>query len=193
LLEQEVSPSLDEDLNPQFDERVIVEAAQKGDTDALGILYEYYFPRIFRFVSVRVFQQEDAEDIVNDIFMRIVSNISRFRWEGAPFGAWVFRIARNEVVNHIRRSSRQLQKEPLFDSIPDEKRDHVGDLEKEEALEYVRAASASLPAAQRDVIALRFGADLSVAETAKVLGKTENNIKVLQHKAIVRLREIVKL
>ena len=104
-----------------------------------------------------------------------------------------FRIARNEVVNHIRRSSRQLEKEPLFDSIPDEKRDHVGDLEKEEALEYVRAASASLPAAQRDVIALRFGADLSVAETAKVLGKTENNIKVLQHKAIVRLREIVKL
>tara|TARA_B100000029_G_scaffold515342_1_gene621864 strand:+ start:10283 stop:10864 length:582 start_codon:yes stop_codon:yes gene_type:complete len=193
LLEQGVSPSLDEDLNPQFDERVTVEAAQKGDTDALGILYEYYFPRVFRFVSVRVFQQEDAEDIVNEIFMRIVSNISRFRWEGAPFGAWVFRIARNEVVNHIRRSSRQLEKEPLFDSIPDEKKDHVGDLEKEEALEYVRAASASLPAAQRDVIALRFGADLSVAETAKVLGKTENNIKVLQHKAIVRLREIVKL
>ena len=68
-----MSPSLDEDLNPQFDERVTVEAAQKGDTDALGILYEYYFPRVFRFVSVRVFQQEDAEDIVNDIFMRIVS------------------------------------------------------------------------------------------------------------------------
>lgn len=188
-----MSPSLDEELSPQFDERVTVESAQKGDTDALGILYEYYFPRVFRFVSVRVFQQEDAEDIVNDIFMRIVSNISRFRWEGAPFGAWVFRIARNEVVNHIRRSSRQLAKEPLFDSIPDEKRDHVGDLEKEEALEYVRIASASLPAAQRDVIALRFGADLSVAETAKVLGKTENNIKVLQHKAIVRLREIVEL
>ncbi len=188
-----MSPSLDEELSPQFDERVTVESAQKGDTDALGILYEYYFPRVFRFVSVRVFQQEDAEDIVNDIFMRIVSNINRFRWEGAPFGAWVFRIARNEVVNHIRRSSRQLAKEPLFDSIPDEKRDHVGDLEKEEALEYVRIASTSLPAAQRDVIALRFGADLSVAETAKVLGKTENNIKVLQHKAIVRLREIVEL
>ncbi len=188
-----MSPSLDEELSPQFDERVVVESAQKGDADALGMLYEYYFPRVHRFVSVRVFRQEDAEDIVNEIFMRVVSSIDRFRWEGAPFGAWIFRIARNEVVNHIRRSARQLQKEPLFDSIPDAKSDHVGDLEKEEAFEYIRAASANLPEAQRDVIALRFGADLTVAETARVLGKTENNVKVLQHKAIVRLREMVNL
>ena len=179
------------ELAPDFDERAAVEAAKGGDQRALTALYEFYFPRVYRYVSGRVRSTEDAEDVTEEIFLRIIANLERFTWRGLPFGAWVFRIARNEVASHARRQIRRGVPAALSEAIPDDRQDHVAAYELEATLEVVRAATERLPTAQRDVISLRFGAGLSVAETAQALGKTENNVKVLQHKAIAKLQGMV--
>ncbi len=180
------------ELAPEFDEQAIVEAAQRGDQTALGALYDHYFPRVYRYVSTRLATAEDAEDVTTEIFLRVIENLRSFTWRGLPFGAWVFRIARNEVVSHVRRQKVRTATAPLTESIRDPAPDHVDELVTAFAIASVREATERLPEAQRQVISLRFGAGLSVAETAQALGKTENNVKVLQHKAIAKLQTMVR-
>ena len=180
------------ELAPDFDERAIVDAAQVGDQQALAALYDHYFPRVYRYVSTRLSTTEDAEDVTTEIFLRIIENLRRFSWRGLPFGAWVFRIARNEVVSHVRRQKVRSATAQLSETIQDPSPDHVDQIVTAFTVATIRQAAEKLPEAQRQVIALRFGAGLSVAETAASLGKTENNVKVLQHKAIAKLQVMVR-
>ncbi len=178
-------------LAPEFDEQATVEAAQRGDQRALSDLYEYYFPKVYRYVNARLATSEDAEDVSTEVFLRIIDNIGSFTFCGLPFGAWVFRIARNEVVSFVRRQKVRGVTAELNESIADLNADHVVEIETQFTIAVVREAAERLPEAQRQVIALRFGAGLSVAETAAALSKTENNVKVLQHKAIAKLQTMV--
>jgi RNA polymerase sigma-70 factor (ECF subfamily) len=178
-------------LAPDFDERAVVEAAQRGDQRALSELYEYYFPRVYRYVNARLGSSEDAEDVTTEIFLRIIDNVASYTFRGLPFGAWVFRIARNEVVSFVRKQKVRGLTAELTESIADANADHVREIETQFTIAVVRQATERLPEAQRQVIALRFGAGLSVAETAQALNKTENNVKVLQHKAIAKLQTLV--
>jgi RNA polymerase sigma-70 factor (ECF subfamily) len=180
-----------EQLAPDFDEQATVEAAKLGEAEALGTLYEHYFPRVYRYVVSRLRSNEDAEDVTEEIFLRIIDNIANFEWRGLPFGAWVFRIARNEVVSHVRRQKNRGQSTQLTESIPDDARAHTEQVEIDLTFRAVQAVIEQLPEAQRQVITLRFVAGLSVAETAQSLKKTENNVKVLQHKAIARLQQLM--
>ena len=179
-------------MTPDFDEKAIVDAAQEGDQVALSALYDHYFPRVYRYVSTRLSTTEDAEDVTTEIFLRIIENLRKFSWRGLPFGAWVFRIARNEVVSHVRRQKVRSATAQLSESIQDPSPDHVDEIATAFTIATIREAAERLPEAQRQVIALRFGAGLSVAETAKALSKTENNVKVLQHKAIAKLQIMVR-
>jgi RNA polymerase sigma-70 factor (ECF subfamily) len=181
-----------DELAPEFDEYTIVEAAKSGDNGALSSLYEQYFPRVYRYTAARLGNSDDAEDVTTEVFLRIVENINSFTWRGLPFGAWVFRIARNEVVSFVRRQKTRGGATQLSEMIPDTAEDHTLALETKFAIAEVRLAAEKLPEAQRQVIALRFGAGLSVAETAAALKKTENNVKVLQHKGIARLQQLVR-
>jgi len=180
------------ELAPEFDEQAVVEAAQQGDQASLGMLYDHYFPRVYRYVASRLSSNEDAEDVTTEIFLRVIENLRSFSFRGLPFGAWVFRIARNEVVSHVRRQKVRSATAELSETIRDPSPDHVDELVIAFTVATVKAAAEKLPEAQRQVIALRFGAGLSVAETAQTLGKTENNVKVLQHKAIAKLQIMVR-
>jgi len=181
-----------EESVPGFDEQAIVLAAQRGDEGALTTLYEHYFPRVYRYVAARLGNTEDTEDVTEEVFLRLIDNIGSFTFRGLPFGAWVFRIARNEIVSHVRRQKVRSATAPLSEFIPDLSADHVTATEFSFTMAEVREATGKLSEAQRQVIALRFGAGLSVAETAASLKKTENNVKVLQHKAIARLQTLVR-
>ena len=177
-----------EQLAPEFDEFAIVEAAKSGDQSALTRLYEHYLPKVYRYVATRLPTSEDAEDVTEEIFLRIISNLGSFTWRGLPFGAWVFRIARNELVSHVRKQKSRLVAAELTEYIPDPSPDYTEQVENELTFQVVRKAMTRLPEAQRQVVALRFVAGLTVAETAEALKKTENNVKVLQHKAIAKLQ-----
>ncbi|MGE5597483.1 MAG: RNA polymerase sigma factor [Hyphomicrobiales bacterium] len=184
-------PSVDE-LVPEFDEQAVVEAAKRGSQAALAELYEHYFPKVYRYCVTRLGPGEDAEDVTEEIFLRVIDNIGGFSWRGLPFGAWIFRIARNEVVSHVRKQKVRGNVTQLNETIRDNSEDELLRVETELTVAVIREAAEQLPEAQRQVIALRFGAGLTVAETAKALNKTENNVKVLQHKAVARLQQMVK-
>jgi len=180
-----------DELVAEFDEFTLVEAAKNGNQRALSELYEHFFPKVYRYAAARLGNTEDAEDVTEEIFLRVVHNIQSFSWRGLPFGAWVFRIARNEVVSHVRREKTRGATTELTETIQDHSADHATAIEFQFTMQSIRVATEKLPEAQRQVIALRFGAGLSVAETAQALSKTENNVKVLQHKAIAKLQQLV--
>jgi RNA polymerase sigma-70 factor, ECF subfamily len=174
------------------DERTLVDRAREGDVSAQGAIFDFYWPKIVRYTYAHCGNQHDAEDIASEVFLRMVEAIGRFQWrENVPFTAWLFRIARNQVVTHYRRSGNVL---PLVD---DGVGDPVDDDDPQEAVEFqlemdeVYRAAEKLPKLQQEVIRLRFAADLSLADTARILEKKENNIKQLQHKAIAKMRQLL--
>jgi RNA polymerase sigma-70 factor (ECF subfamily) len=170
-----------------------VDRARVGNREALGDLYDLYLTRVYRYVLAHVGRPAEAEDITAEIFLRLVENIGRFEWQGVPFSAWLFRIARNQVITHHRKKggrpgSVSVEEFDVEDSRPGPEW-HV---EQRITTEEVFDACQQLPSSQRQVISLRFGAGLSVKETADSLGKTENNVKVLQHKAIAKLQRLLR-
>ena len=180
-------------LSPE-EERSLVDHARTGESEALGRLYDAYVARLYRYCLTRVGDETEAEDLAEDIFLKVLGAIERFEWRPAadgqsiPFGAWLFRIARNEVASFQRRSAARPAPAELSEQIRDLRRGPQELTETKLTIEEVFRAVRELPEAQREVILLRFASGLSVAETAAALGKNQPNVKVLQHKGIRRLR-----
>lgn len=175
------------------EERALIERACAGDRFAIGALYDLHVDRIYRFILFRVNgNHSDAEDITADVFIRMVEYLPRYEWKGVAFQAWLFRIATNQVVSHYRKPGNRAGT-PIDDmEVADP---HAGPdalVDHRLTLKDVYEAAKKLPEAQRRVIELRFGSDLSVRETAQILNKSENNVKVLQHKALERLKKLLR-
>jgi RNA polymerase sigma-70 factor, ECF subfamily len=164
----------------------LAEAATAGNVEAVGRLYDTLVVPIYRYVAVRVHRREDAEDLTQLVFERIVSSLPRYRSRGRPFEAWAFRIARNAVIDHIRRDRAH---EPLgadLDAGHDETPDRLT-LRGEEIRE-LRSAIQLLTADQQEALALRFAAGLSAEEAAEVMGKRAGTVRGLTFRAIASLR-----
>jgi RNA polymerase sigma-70 factor (ECF subfamily) len=168
-----------------------VDAARAGDEGAVAELYNAYFPRVYRYMLARTGNVGDAEDLAEEVFIRVLDALGRFEWREAPFSAWLFRIAHNAIVSHQRRNGARGRLTRLSPLLPVKTQGPEEMVEARMTLDEVMRATEKLPEAQRQVIALRFGAGLSVAETARTLGKGEGNVKVIQHKAIAKLREFL--
>jgi RNA polymerase sigma-70 factor (ECF subfamily) len=173
-------------------ERETVDRARAGDQQALGDLYDWYMPRVYRYAVARIGNPVEAEDLTEEVFLKMLGAIGSFRWKDVPFSSWLFRIAHNHVATHFRRNA---QRGGPTSAIPEEmvdgRHDIAASVEAQMTMEEVRRATQLLPNAQREVIALRFAVGLSIADTAKVLGKREGNIKALQHKAVARLQRLL--
>ena len=169
------------------DEERLVRQAQGGDSAAFTSLYELYFDRVYRYIVVRVSNRTDAEDITSRVFVKCVESIGGFKWRGAPFASWLFRIAHNLIIDHYRRNKGR-------ESVPLEDFMGVDETEPDQAaylklsLENLKQAMVKLTESQRQVIGFRFVAELSLAETAKAMGKSEGAVKSLQHSALLALR-----
>lgn len=182
-------------MSPNSDahsERLVVDAARTGSEAALSELYTLYFPRVYRYILARTGNSYDAEDLTTEVFMKVLEAIERFEWREAPFSAWLFRIAHNAVISQRRKDGARGRSAPLNEGLAQDSRGPDELVENRLALNEIMDAAQKLPEAQRQVIALRFGAGLSVAETARAMNKGEGNVKVIQHKAIAKLREMVR-
>jgi RNA polymerase sigma-70 factor, ECF subfamily len=165
----------------------LVNRAKAGDAEAFAALYDLYSERVYRFVVVRVPQPADGEDILQQVFLKVIEALPRYEQRGLPFGAWLFRIARNTVIDFGR--TRRVA-EPLDDEAG-RKADPVDPslvIEQRAEVDEIRAALAELTSEQRDVIVFRFFAELSHAEIGAILGKREGTIRVIQHRALETLR-----
>jgi RNA polymerase sigma-70 factor (ECF subfamily) len=167
----------------------LVARAQEGDRDALEELYLLHFDRIYGYLHVTVGNRHDAEDLTTQTFLKMIQSIGGFKWQSAPFSAWLFRIAHNLAMDHFR-SHRRWQPEA---EVPEP----VGpplDTAEEGAFESIGRASMlemieSLSPDQQQVLTLKFVFDFSNAEAATILGKTEGAVKSLQHRALASLQK----
>lgn len=178
-------------------ERALVARASQGEAEAIGLLYDAYVTQVYRYCLGRVRHSADAEDLAEEIFLKVIGAIEGFEWrvlgesERSPFRAWVFRIAHNHVVSFHRRAAARGPLAELSETMHDDRRGPQDLTETKIAIEEVMAFVRQLPDAQRDVILLRFVSGLSVAETAATLDKQQTNVKVLQHKGIQRLKRLM--
>ncbi len=169
-------------------EESLIRRAKQHDQVALTRLYEENFDRIYRYIVLKIGDRTEAEDMTQQVFLNAIQSISSYNWRGMPFSSWLYRIAHNQVVDHLRKKSRRTTV-PLDESLPAVADDPGHAAEQKVEIEAVIAATRGLTAAQQEVISLRFGGELSVAEVARTMGKSEGAVKALQHSAIVALRK----
>ncbi len=167
-----------------------VTLAQRGDVQAVGRLYDQHHEALFRYIWVRVGENQLAEDMTGDVFMRMLDALPRFRPTDVPFRAWLYRIARNMIVDHFRKVKSH-SVEPLQESHAeiDSEDNPALTVEQKLSSERLHQALESIDEVQREVVSLRFFAGLSLEETATALEKTEAAVKALQHRGLAALRQ----
>jgi RNA polymerase sigma-70 factor (ECF subfamily) len=166
----------------------------REDPEAFGLLYERYVDRIYNYIYYRTGNHHDAEDLTARTFYRAMNHISRYVDRGAPFSAWLYRIAHNLVANwHRDRCRRQIIS--LEDMVVGRlKREGPASLaEEKEEQDLLLQTGRWLPPARKQLIILKFVEQMSNAEIGEVMGRTEGAIKSLYHRTLVSLRkELVK-
>lgn len=165
----------------QDDERALIAAAQ-DDPARFGDLYDRYVHRVYGFVSRRVGNRAEAEDITSAVFEQALASLPRFEWRGVPFAAWLIRIAANALADHWRRAAREAG-DPAPE-VPD-----VAEMAAIERRAMLFQLVERLPDLQRRVIELRFGEEKSIRDIAAALGRSEGAVKQLQLRALENLRK----
>jgi RNA polymerase sigma-70 factor, ECF subfamily len=167
----------------ESDERLLIEAAQK-DPSRFAELYEQNFHRVYAYVARRVRDRSETQDLTAHVFHQALANLEKFKWRGAPFCAWLYRIASNAIADRAR--SRSLE---AGDPKPQEAAQAMDfDLEAIERRARVFHAVEKLPADQRRVIVMRFAEEKSIREIANELERSEGAVKQLQFRGLDTLR-----
>ncbi|MBT9149586.1 MAG: sigma-70 family RNA polymerase sigma factor [Dehalococcoidia bacterium] len=156
--------------------------------DALASLYEEYYDRIVRYIFVRIDDQNEAENLGGDVFLRALQSLDSYRGQREQMRAWLFKIAHNLVVDYLRKMSKRKDISINEIQIPDDKPTVEEVVETKLQIEELSKALKRLTPAQREVIGLRFFAELSSAETGKILGRSNGAVREMQRAAIETLR-----
>lgn len=187
----------------EADERRLVEAAQQDRAHFVEV-YEEYFALVYAYVARRTRNRADAEDITAEVFRKALENLSRFKWTGAPFGAWLLRIASNLIADRAKRAARERGSSArgsedsevssrtlgLTSPSPSTARQaQQADLEQAERRGHLFRLVDGLSGDQRSVVVMRFAEEKSIREIADALGRSEGAVKQLQFRALENLRK----
>lgn len=176
---------------PGEEVRQLVERAQGGDRRALEELYLLHFDRIYGYLHMSVGNRHDAEDLTTQTFVKMLESVGRFRWQSAPFSAWLFRIAHNLAMDHFRAHRRWQPEEeipePPDSAEPSAEAEAMQSIGRQSMLRLIE----NLSHEQQQVLTLKFVFNFSNGEVATILGKSEGAIKSLQHRALVSLQKQV--
>ena len=177
----------------ETDERRLVEAAQQ-DRACFGAVYERYFELVYGYVARRVNDRGTAEDLTSEVFRKALANLTRFKWTGVPFGAWLIRITSNLIADRAKRAGREvLADEPSLNAAAvDESvntQSQQSNLEAAERSARLFRLVDALPDDQRRLVAMRFAEEKSISEIAAELNRSEGAIKQLQFRALQTLRK----
>ena len=165
----------------------LVNDARGGDRAAFAHLFDHFHEPVYRFVLSRVQRPSDAEDLTQAIFVKVLEALPRYESRGIPFGGWLFRLARNTVIDFVRTRRDHTALDVAVDR-PTRDAGPADVAAAREAVDALRVALDTLTDEQRDVIALRFFAGLSAREAAQAMGKQEGTIRGLQFRALAALR-----
>jgi RNA polymerase sigma-70 factor (ECF subfamily) len=173
-------------------ENIIIKQAKNGDSEAFGQLYDHYEEQIYRFIYLKTGQKEDAEDLTHQVFLQAFRKIKDYKDFGFPFSSWLYRIARNEVIDFYRSKKTNIPLEDV-DNVLKSEEDKKNDLDFKIQLEEVKKAISKLKPEYQDVIIMRFIEDLSIKEVSRILNKSEGAIKLIQHRAMAALKKNLKI
>jgi RNA polymerase sigma-70 factor (ECF subfamily) len=176
-------------MEPLSDEQGLIARAKQGDKNAVSALYEGYAQAIFRYISYRVESDMVAEDLTADVFLRMVQGLPRYEDTGAPFGAWLYRIAASQIADHHR--GKRHTATPLSDDQPSDDTDPFGKTAKAQEQAQLRKALAALPEEYQTLLILRFMQGLPHTEVASILEKSDAAIRVMQHRALKALAKVL--
>lgn len=168
----------------------LVSRSQSGDQEAFAELYEIFVDPIYRYAVFRV-KNEDAEDLTENVFLRVWEKLGKYkRQKNKNFSAWIFRIAHNMIVDYYRANSDKVSVELTID-VADDKREHNPLFVTQHNLDrgVLKKALSNLKENYREVIIHKFISDLSNAEIAEVLGKSEGSLRILQFRALKALKD----
>ena len=165
---------------------LLVKRAAGGDSEAFGELYDVYLEPIYRYVYHQLKERMTAEDITEEVFVKAWKSIKSCRGKEKTFKAWLYRIAHNQVVDYYRYQKREAKI-----ATPDviDEADHVQRIEEASESKRLFAEISSLPRNQKQVVILRFIEGLEHEEVSKIMGKSQGAIRVLQVRALAKLRK----
>ena len=169
------------------DERHELDGLRKLDSQVIGAVYDRYFPAVYRFVLYRLGNENIAEDIASDVFMRLLEAVKNGRAPQTNLKGWLIGTSSHVVMDHLRRKYRRPVEE-ISDSLADPESDPVSEADRRDRDQTVKQAYSQLTSEQQQVIAMRFGQGYSLEETASLMNKNVNAIKALQFRALASLQ-----
>lgn len=173
------------------DERQLVQRAKRGEQAAFAEIYEQHYDAIYAYLFYRCGNATLSEDLASEVFLRLVTGISRYTYRGRPMLAWLYTVARNLLADHYRRETR-IEPSSLDENLVDAGPGPAASAERRLAQECLGRALRHLSESHQQVVLLRFSQGLSHADTAAILGRTLNATKVMQHRALKALKKAIK-
>lgn len=167
-------------------EQALIAQAQRGDQEAVTLLYETYVDVIFAYIRYRVDSKSTAEDLTSEVFLRMVRSLASYRDQGIPFRAWLFRIAYNLVIDFYRQREKT-DAVPLTDAFENDDTDPLIRLARSEDHVRLRLAIRELPDDYQNLLLLRFVENLPHTEIAKITNKSAVALRAMQHRALKAL------
>ncbi len=171
-------------------EEELVRRAQQFDQEALSTLYQLFYPKVYNYAYIQLGDVQQAEDLASEVLLRMLESLKGYRFRGLPLSAWVFRIARNCLIDLHRRRKRRPEV-ALFEGIPNAEDNPPLAAERAMTQAELRQALVHLTEEQRQVIILKFIQGMDNATVARVLGRSQGAVKSLQHRALVSLKKIL--
>lgn len=168
----------------------VIRKAQRGDADARSMIYQAYAPMIYRYIAYRVGETQDVEDLTSEVFVRVVQDLPRYKDTGAPFEAWLYRIASARVADFYRKRKRRSHVSLMETLKSDSPQPEDRMLEAEE-VKQLRQALSRLKEQEQNILIMRFVERLSHDEVAVITGKSVSAVKSIQHRALIRLTQLL--
>lgn len=176
-------------------EKELILKAQHNPQD-FAPLYDQYYLQLFNYVFKRVKEENDAAEITSDIFAKAIFNIKKYQFKGLPFSSWLYRIAGNEVINFYRQQKAdkyvRVSENQLNYLIDTSKEEMNSLLDKEEKFDKITSSLEKLADDEQQLITMRFFEDRSFKEMSEILNTTETNARVKTHRAIAKVKELIK-
>jgi RNA polymerase sigma-70 factor, ECF subfamily len=170
-----------------LEEQNLIKECAEGDLKKFGALYDFYAEKIYRFVYFRVRHKETCQDLVSQTFFKALEGIRSFEATKGNFSSWLYRIARNNIIDHWRARKVHLDIDNLWDLRGDANLEE--DAQIKEKIEKVKECLAKLEGFQREIIVMKIWDGLSHKEISQILGKSEGNIKMTFSRAMGKLRK----
>ncbi|MFA6605083.1 MAG: RNA polymerase sigma factor [Patescibacteria group bacterium] len=168
------------------DDLSLISACQAGDGQAFGQLYDRYFKKIYSFVYYKISHKENTEDLVAETFYKALNNLVKFDSRKGSFSSWLYRIARNTVIDHYRTNKNFQDIEEISDVSFSITADD--DLDRAAQISEIKDKLNRLSDTQREIIVLRVWQQLSYKEISEIVGKSEANCKMIFSRSIKELR-----